>query len=169
MKKRTKYGQLMYNLTYKGGRFLEKHIYLYYILACTWGIIATSIGLIITLVLLCCGCKPYKYHRVYYFKIFKWWGGMSIGLMFVRDKMSNESVSKHELGHTYQNALLGPFFIFLVAIPSAIRYWYRTLTRKTLTTSYDDIWFEDSATKLGTTVVILQNNRLSTVTTHVEQ
>lgn len=167
MTKRTKYGQFMYNLTYKGGLFLEKHIYLYYILACTWGIIMTLLGCLITLVLLCCGRKPHKYHRVYYFKIFEWWGGVEMGLMFIRDKRSNESVSKHELGHTYQNALLGPLFVFLVAIPSAIRYWYRELTHKKLTTSYDDMWFEGCATDLGTEIITQRNIQKAEEACHV--
>ena len=33
----------------------------------------------------------------------------------------------HEFGHSFQNAILGPFMIFLVSIPSAIRYWYQTI------------------------------------------
>ena len=45
-----------------------------------------------------------------------------MGLMFVRDTTSSEHVNKHELGHSYQNAILGPFMPFMVAIPSAIRY-----------------------------------------------
>ena len=63
----------------------------------------------------------------------------------------------HESGHGIQNAIMGPLFIFLVAIPSAARYWYRELkfNRKGLTppTAYDAIWFEGSATYLGTTFV----------------
>ncbi|MBO5712210.1 MAG: hypothetical protein J6R47_05160 [Acholeplasmatales bacterium] len=42
---------------------------------------------------------------------------------------------------------------FVICIPSALRYWYRELryNRKGITppTKYDDIWFEDEATKLG--------------------
>jgi hypothetical protein len=72
--------------------------------------------------LLICGKKPIAYYGIYYFEIGAFWGGLEMGLMFLRDKESDESVSKHELGHSYQNAILGPFMILLVSIPSAIRY-----------------------------------------------
>lgn len=136
---------------------LAKHKWLYYLLNLTWGLFLTLIGLIITLVLLIIGKKPKKYYGIYYFEIGKLWGGFETGLMFVRDKESIESVSMHELGHTYQNAILGPFMIILVSIPSMIRYWYRELKyeRKGLKppTAYDSIWFESSATYIGTTIV----------------
>ena len=72
-----------------------------------------------------------------------------MGTMFLRDN-SNYIIStnNHEYGHTFQNAILGPFFIFIVAIPSAIRYWYREFSKKTQP-DYDAIWFEGSATEIG--------------------
>lgn len=156
--KRTKYGQFMYALTYKSGLFLEKHKWLYYLLACTWGILMTLLGLIITLILLCCGRKPHKYHGIYYFEVFKNWGGFEMGLMFVRDTTSYSSINKHELGHTYQNCILGPLFPFLVAIPSAIRYWYRELSHNVVK-PYDAIWFEGCATDLGETIMKTKRNK----------
>lgn len=45
-----------------------------------------------------------------------------MGLMFVRDQKSIESVNAHEFGHTFQNCLLGPLMLFVVSLPSAIRY-----------------------------------------------
>ena len=132
---------------------LAKHRWLYYLLNLTWGLPLTLIGFFITLGLLLIGKKPKKYYGIYYFNIGKLWGGFETGLMFVRDRESNDYVSKHELGHTYQNAILGPFMIILVSIPSMIRYWYRELKyeRKGLKpkTEYDDIWFEASATYIG--------------------
>ena len=71
-----------------------------------------------------------------------------MGTMFLRDYSSYFSTNNHELGHTFQNAILGPFFIFIVAIPSAIRYWYRRFSKKTKP-EYDAIWFEGSATSIG--------------------
>ena len=50
------------------------------------------------------------------------WGGFEMGLMFCRDQKSSDSfINDHEWGHTFQNCLLGIFFPFVVAIPSAIR------------------------------------------------
>jgi hypothetical protein len=55
-----------------------------------------------------------------------------------------------------QNLIWGPLFPFVIAIPSAIRYWYRELKyyRKGLypDTDYDSIWFEGQATKWGNKV-----------------
>ena len=70
----TRYGQFMYNFCGKGAEFLKKHKALYYILACTNGLIMTLLGAIITLALLLIGKKPIKYKRVYYFKVGKKWG-----------------------------------------------------------------------------------------------
>lgn len=82
-------------------------------------------------------------------------------MCFLRDTTSAESVTKHELGHTYQNCVLGPFFIFLVAIPSACRYWYKVIAqkhgKKFESTWYDSIWFEGSATEIGTYIVDVFN------------
>lgn len=70
--------------------------------------------------------------------------------MFLRDHKSLDSaINAHEFGHSIQNTLLGPLYIFIVMIPSAIRYWIRTLKPKSVYTAYDDIWFEDSATQCG--------------------
>lgn len=74
-----------------------------------------------------------------------------MGTMFLRDNSNYISTNNHEYGHTFQNAILGPFFIFIVAIPSAIRYWYQEIRRRQYkhTTDYDLIWFEGSATDIG--------------------
>ena len=74
-----------------------------------------------------------------------------MGTMFLRDCNSDNSINNHEYGHTFQNAILGPFFIFIVAIPSAIRYWYQTIREKQNKENkdYDLIWFEGGATDIG--------------------
>ena len=64
-----------------------------------------------------------KYYWVYDIKAGpEYWGGFEMGLMFVRDQKSISSVNQHEFGHTFQGCLLGPFMIFLVSIPSAVRW-----------------------------------------------
>ena len=47
----SKIGNFMFNLCAKWTKFVLKHRWLYYLMACTWGIIMTAIGLIITLIL----------------------------------------------------------------------------------------------------------------------
>ena len=74
-----------------------------------------------------------------------------MGTMFLRDSSNNTSTNSHEFGHSFQNAILGPLFIFIVAIPSAIRYWVMTFREKKGKSlkAYDLIWFEGSATSIG--------------------
>ena len=76
-------------------------------------------------------------------------------MFFVRGR-NNEGVCAHEYGHGIQNLWWGPLFLFVIAIPSAIRYWWRIFYRKFIypknrkkLPAYDDIWFEGQATKLG--------------------
>lgn len=139
------------------GIFLEKHKWLYYSLAHTWGIIMTLIGYIAALVLMCMKVNPIKYNGIFYLKYKKSWGGVDFGMCFVRDINSTEHVTKHELGHTYQNCILGPLFIILVAIPSACRYWYQVIAQKKgkkfSSDWYDSAWFEGSATEIGTYII----------------
>ena len=143
-------GKFMYDVLYAASKTLIKHRWLYWLLNFTWGILTTLCGLLISLVMLCIGKKPERFCSIWYFEIFKHWGGMTMGTMFLRDSAIDTSINAHEYGHTFQNAILGPLFIFIVAIPSAIRYWYRKLSKKTQY-AYDAIWFEGSATKIGTT------------------
>ena len=89
-----------------------------------------------------------------YFEVGENWGGANLGVCFIKDKTESENNKNHEHGHGIQNCYLGFLMPFVVAIPSAIRYWYRELKydRKGLPpkTPYDAIWFEHSATELGT-------------------
>lgn len=139
------------------GVFLERHKWLYYLLAHTWGIIMTLVGYAVAFVLLMIGVKPTKYNGIFYFRYKQHWGGVDFGMCFVRDTTSTEHVTKHELGHTYQNCILGPLFIFLVAIPSACRYWYQVIAEKHGKSFsndwYDSAWFEGSASEIGTYIV----------------
>lgn len=149
--KRTKLGQVMYNITLKLSKPIVKHRWLYYALNFTWGIVGTLIGILITTIMLLICREPYKCKNAWYFKVGSLWGGMSIGTIFVRDSDSYESINGHEYGHTIQNAIFGPFMLVLVYIPSAIRYWYFTIRVKMNkpVSNYDDAWFEGSATDIG--------------------
>lgn len=78
-----------------------------------------------------------------------------MGGFCVVDKYASLSLQRHEAGHSLQNILLGPLMPFLVAIPSAVRYWYREYQvkkKKKLRGElppYESIWFEGWATRLG--------------------
>ena len=154
----SKCGTFMFNLCAKWTEFIVKHRWLYYLLACTWGIIMTLIGVLISGVL----AITKIFIKEIYFNKYLWiysisvgpeyWGGFETGLIFVRDHKSTNSLNKHEFGHTFQNTLLGPLFPILVGIPSAIRYWYQAIRTKhgKQNKAYDSIWFEDAASQCGT-------------------
>ena len=88
------------------------------------------------------------YHGVLEIGLGQNWGGCDLGLVYLRDTTSNVSVSNHELGHSFQ-VWLGIFFPFVVAIPSAIRWWIRRLQPNKEHKPYSSIWFEDSADQVG--------------------
>ena len=157
--KRTKLGKLFYSLTYNIGIKLGKHPIIVTILNYTWGILATLIGwLVFSFCIIFLRKKiikntPYKWMRA--LLLGNNWGGCSLGLvMLVADGMGSEYTShtfKHELGHSVQNAFYGPFWLFIVAIPSGIRYLYRNskISKGKELPDYDQIWFEGSATDIG--------------------
>lgn len=137
---------------------------IYWLLSLTWGILMTFVGFIGLLYFLF--CKRRKIHINGYSIIIETkgnWGGLSLGpISFCGDYSSNnpswfDHTRKHEFGHSLQNCILGPLFIFLVALPSAIRYHYynREIKRGTHFSSdwYDSIWYEGTATKYGSKVI----------------
>lgn len=108
---------------------------LFYTLSVTWGCIMTTIGALVSLILLILGYKPKKWNYCYYFEVGENWGGIELGMFFVTDKSSSIRIKNHEHGHGIQNCYLGVFMPFVVCIPSAIRYWLRkfnTQKKKTL-------------------------------------
>lgn len=126
----------------------------FYALSLTWGGLLTAIGLFVSAVMLLTGHKPRKWGYCWYFEVGKKnWGGCEWGPVFLKDRFEGEHIKNHEFGHGIQNCFFGPFMIFLISMPSSIRYWYRrirTWRKKPLKTAYDDIWFEGQATRLGT-------------------
>lgn len=118
---------------------------IYYILSFTWGIMIAAAGALVALGLVICGYHPVKNIYGWAFFLPGNFGGLSLGpFCFV----STSALLEHEFGHSIQNCWFGPFMLFIVMIPSAIRYWYREFNHIT-NPSYDAIWFEGQATKLG--------------------
>lgn len=154
----TKAGTFLFNLCAAFTKFLVKHRMLYYFLACTWGILMTVAGLLVSGILYIIKLfakdkvkitfKPY--HLIYSISVGPdYWGGCELGLCFLRDQKSVDSINAHEFGHTFQNCLFGPLFPFIVAIPSASRWWARELNPNKNFAPYDSAWFEDAATQCG--------------------
>ena len=127
---------------------------MFYLLSFTWGLLWTMLGLLTALVIVIVFVKEVKVTkfqgrlRIHFRN--RDFGGASMGVVIITSgNFDDIELIRHELGHTVQSAWLGPLFIPLIAIPSAIRYQYRTWTKKPLKTKYDDIWFEGWATRLG--------------------
>lgn len=132
--------------TQKHNTIIIQNKFLFYFLQWTWGILMNLIGGIVTLCLML-KVKPQKYGRCIYMQLPVNWG-LSLG-MFI---FGHSWCAEHEHGHAFQNAIYGPFFVTVVALPSVIRYWIREIQykcKKPPKTDYDAIWFEGQATKSG--------------------
>lgn len=152
-------GNFFYTITMRQGNFLMRHLWLYYFLHYTWGLLYTLLGWCI-LGFIKVFFKKYlvEYSKIgpcRYIMLLDNWGGLELGVNFlIADNMGEYwtyHLKCHEMGHTFQNAIYGPFAIFLIYIPSAIRYWYqefRSIKNKQ-NKNYDCIWFEESATDIG--------------------
>lgn len=139
---------------------------LLYVLSFTWGLPFVLIGfLVLAFVRVFLNNKVLGY-EIIAGRICIIWdgdlpGAVNLGLVYMLDKHIRSSVHihTHEIGHSIQNALFGPFFIFVVALPSLIRaaFWDKYVARKIKKTGirpdYDGIWFEGQATKFGETYV----------------
>ena len=151
------YDNILYLRINMKGKIAFRRI-LFYLLSFTWGAIMSTIGLIAMGIFACCG-RVRVWHGRLYALVGNDWGGLELGCFFLAGKNgeSNPHLCGHECGHGLQNCLWGPLFIFVIFLPSAIRYWYRYLRYerkgKTPPTKYDDIWFEGQATKWGTKYV----------------
>ena len=108
------------------------------------------------LLFLCLGNKPERQRNGVCIETkYNWGGAFSMGMFMFLGKGARSCIP-HEYGHSIQVMMWGPLWLFVVAIPSAIRFWYREWyykhkypqTRKALP-PYDSIWFEGQATRLG--------------------
>lgn len=144
---------------------------MFWLISLTWGIIMTSIGLVVTLglnLIKFAGVQAgydlnIKTHRngcSFITEVGGNWGGIELGAVALCGNYAEtspqwfEHTRKHEFGHALQHLALGPLFIFIVAIPSASRYWYQRIMQKKgkmfPANWYDSVWFEGTATSFGT-------------------
>ena len=128
---------------------------LFYILSFTWGFIMSFIGLIVMAIPF---GEYHKFHGRLYKMVGYGWGGVNLGCFFLcsKDCLNDDELMGHECGHGLQNIIWGPLFPFVIAIPSAIRYWYFEWCWKhnKQTKDYDAIWFEGQATRWGQKYII---------------
>ena len=127
----------------------------YWSLSLTWGIILSAIGLLVGKILELCGFVRHENLYGYYYIVGEGWGGFNMGPVTVVSKNHSRHTLNHEFGHSIQNCFFGPLMPFIVALPSAIRYWYREYLIRTKQKSYNDLppydnaWFEGMATEIG--------------------
>ena len=114
-------------------------------------------GLLITL--FCIIFLKGKVHRngfSYIVEIGGNWGGLELGAVALcgnyskTNKEAFDHVRSHEFGHSVQQLIFGPLQLFVIGIPSAVRYWYFRLTPNKPHQDYDYVWFEYTASKWGT-------------------
>jgi len=131
---------------------------MFWIVSLTWGALLTIPGIIIALFAILLGGTLHKNGCTFIIEVGNNWGGLEIGAIAFCGRYSQkegpcynpswyEHTRAHEFGHNLQQLILGPFQLFLVFIPSAIRYWYSRIHG--LKHPYDYALFEYIASKLG--------------------
>lgn len=98
---------------------------LFYFWQFTYGLLQNLIGLVIFLIYKKKGCRSEMYHYAIITYIEKKnFGGVSLGMfIFINKNRKGDELHDmkiHEYGHTIQTMILGPLWLFIIAIPSAI-------------------------------------------------
>lgn len=124
----------------------------FWLLSLTWGVVMTTVGLVVALALMVTGHKPKRFHHYIWFEVKSIGGGCSLGGVILTGQNPSLHTLQHEAGHGIQNTIFGVFFV-IISICSFIRcmkYNYH-IKRGTLHTlkPYDSVWFEGGASKLG--------------------
>ena len=102
--------------------------FLFILTQCTWGILQTLVGFVVFMINIC--RKHYLYHGAIVTE-WKLGSSLSMGLfLFVASESgacgncSKEKVDTrlvvHEYGHSVQSLILGPMYMFAMAIPSML-------------------------------------------------
>ena len=128
----------------------------FYLIQFTWGLLHNLVGIVLAIWMLVTKHKPYRCGPYIYFKAPELSGSIDGGIFYVAAS-SGASTNLHEMGHGLQNLCWGPLMVFVICIPSAVRFWWREwywkhkypVTGKALP-PYDAIWFEGQATRWGT-------------------
>ncbi len=136
-------------------------IFIYRIWQCTWGILQTTLGLV--LFLLHFNVKHFHYHGA---TVTVWETKSSVSLgMFVfvtaepyfaekfKGQIGVEELSNrllvHEYGHTIQSLILGPLYLILIGIPSMLWGFLGGSKRREKQIPYGAFFTEKWANRLG--------------------
>lgn len=125
----------------------------FWLLSLTWGVVMTTVGLVVALALMLVGCKPKLFHHYIWFEVKGMGGGCSLGGVILTSENPSLHTLQHEAGHGIQNTIFGPVFV-IISICSFVRcaYYNYHIKKGTLHTlkPYDSAWYEGGATRLGT-------------------
>ncbi|MBO5409655.1 MAG: hypothetical protein J6A60_00150 [Clostridia bacterium] len=129
---------------------------LFYIWQFTFAIVQNLIGLAMFIAYKAKGAESEKFHNsVITYIDKKNFGGVSLGIfIFINAKREGDSLRDtkiHEYGHTIQSMLLGPLWLFVIALPSVIwcnAPYFRKL-RKEKDVSYYKAYCEGWANTCG--------------------
>lgn len=134
------------------------------LLSYTWGLPMSLVGLVAASFLKACGCDEEDniYGKV--IRVGHNWGGVNLGPVSIVCQEAGRYTLNHEFGHSVQNCYFGFLYPFIVAIPSALRYWDRRYKVEVehvpaeVLPPYDSIWFEGNATSTGNKYYEAQSN-----------
>ncbi len=122
---------------------------IYGILQILWGLPQTLLGFAVFLRL---RKAPHFWYHGAVVTEWKKRTGLSLGLfLFVPEGKTGKDFLVHEYGHTIQSLVLGPLYLFVIGIPSAIWCnvpWFVKLRRKKKI-SYQKFYTERWANRLG--------------------
>jgi hypothetical protein len=129
---------------------------LFFIVQWTWGFLQSFLGLMLFIRFR--HCKRFGYHGALGVLHDAPFGGVSLGMFFfvngARDEKWIKESIVHEYGHCVQSLLLGPFYLFVIGIPSIV--WCNAKRnikkRETKGVSYYSFYPEKYANRLGEAV-----------------
>ncbi len=133
---------------------------LYVLLQCTWGLLQTAAGAVVFLRYR--HCPHFRFHGAVV-TVYPLWSSLSLGpFIFLTDKPPQDRSGQihfqdipqrllvHEYGHTVQSLLLGPLYLPVIGLPSALWAHLPSCQRKWRgKVSYFSFFPERSANFLG--------------------
>jgi hypothetical protein len=113
---------------------------LIFLLNLTWGIVQSFLGFLLFFFFL---KKPHSWYKGSIVTEIGKFKGLSLGVFVFVDSKDSE-ILQHEYGHCLHSALLGPFYLLVVGIPSLIwnkcfRTW-RKKRNKAYSWFYTEAW-----------------------------
>ena len=107
-----------------------------------WELPQNLVGLVLTKVMAPGRTESYRGARI--LRSRKMRGGISLGrYIIVDERMSSSYIDKHEWGHTRQSRLLGPFYLFVIGIPSLLwALWWHPGRKRSYASFYTERWAE---------------------------